>query len=312
MKTNLERPLGRNGINEPCIYRILNLVNGHFYIGSSIRGQHRILDHMKQLRGDRHSNSYLQNAYNKYGKHNFSYDILFFCKKEDITRRELFDLEQQYIDGYKPQYNIIKKVSCPNYPSSGEKHAKEYIVKYKDESEFVIKNLKRFSRENGLNNASVSKVVKGEYAHTKDWQIRRKNETKFKHVNVRKKSWLVTDPNGRSHEILGLSTFCIQNNLIPKCMRSVAMGECSHHKGWKCEDLSVKQIPFRRKNGKAYKIIYPDGRQQLILSLQRFCEENGLNYQLMNKVSRGLRSDFNGIRCEKMDKVAVIRGDIEL
>jgi len=58
-------------MNKSGIYKIVNLVNDKIYIGSSINLKNREKDHFKDLKGNYHSNRYLQYAFNKYGENNF-------------------------------------------------------------------------------------------------------------------------------------------------------------------------------------------------------------------------------------------------
>ena len=77
------------------IYKIENLINHKVYIGQSIDISGRWLEHQIDLRGNRHQSKHLQNAWNKYGSENFSFEILEKCSKEDLTERE-----QYWIDFY--------------------------------------------------------------------------------------------------------------------------------------------------------------------------------------------------------------------
>jgi group I intron endonuclease len=58
------------------IYKITCLANNKCYIGQSVAIKRRWNDHQKALAGGTHYNTYLQNAYNKYGKGSFVYEIL--------------------------------------------------------------------------------------------------------------------------------------------------------------------------------------------------------------------------------------------
>ena len=92
-----------NAISNFCgIYMIINLINNHKYIGSSINIKRRLEIHRSNLRHNHHSNSHLQNAWNKYGEDNFVFNILEKCSKE-----KRFEREQYYIDTIKPKYNIM-------------------------------------------------------------------------------------------------------------------------------------------------------------------------------------------------------------
>ena len=70
------------------IYRITNLINNKVYIGQSINIENRFLRHRNELRRNKQNNSYLQNAWNKYGEKNFEFAILEVCTEEELDDKE--------------------------------------------------------------------------------------------------------------------------------------------------------------------------------------------------------------------------------
>jgi hypothetical protein len=52
--------------------------------------------------------------------------------------------------------------------------------------------------------------------------------------NPGSKKYLVTDPNGNTHDVCGLGKFCVENGLSKACMYMVAKGKTKQHKGWVC------------------------------------------------------------------------------
>lgn len=91
------------------IYAIVNTLNNHKYIGSSMHIKDRLYQHRANLRGNRHHSIHLQNAYNKYGEDKFIWIILETCEP---VRDTLIYIEQKYLD-LKPEYNIAQLASCP-------------------------------------------------------------------------------------------------------------------------------------------------------------------------------------------------------
>lgn len=76
------------------IYKITNLVNGKFYVGSSVDIKNRLRQHFGNLRRGTHHNHHLQNAWNKYGAEAFEHSML-----EQVTGIEtLVEREQFWID----------------------------------------------------------------------------------------------------------------------------------------------------------------------------------------------------------------------
>jgi DNA-directed RNA polymerase specialized sigma24 family protein len=76
------------------IYRISNMANGRVYIGSAINLERRQYEHFKALRGGYHGNRFLQNAWNKYGKDAFKFDVIEVVDNCDL----LLAAEQRHID----------------------------------------------------------------------------------------------------------------------------------------------------------------------------------------------------------------------
>lgn len=90
-------------MSESGIYKILNIENGHFYIGSTSNLPKRKWDHFSELRNNKHANKHLQRAFLKYGEPAFSFVPVLFCSIDNL----LF-YEQLFIDQFKPVYNIAK------------------------------------------------------------------------------------------------------------------------------------------------------------------------------------------------------------
>jgi len=90
------------------IYKILNLKDGKFYIGSSLDLERRQKEHFDDLRKNIHHNVYLQNAYNKHGRGNFKFITLETI--DTSNRKEIRNLEQSYLDNLigLQSYNISK------------------------------------------------------------------------------------------------------------------------------------------------------------------------------------------------------------
>lgn len=93
--------------NDCGIYKITNIANGMFYIGSSVSLAKRIYIHRNQLNLGKHRNSHLQRAWDKYGESNFTFDVI-----ERVTDKNcLLDVEQRWLDETKATevgYNICK------------------------------------------------------------------------------------------------------------------------------------------------------------------------------------------------------------
>jgi len=79
------------------IYKITNILNGKYYVGSSKDVQGRLKSHKSMLKTNKHRNSKLQNAYNKYGADSFTFSMVEKVDKE-LKKLELLAVEQIYLD----------------------------------------------------------------------------------------------------------------------------------------------------------------------------------------------------------------------
>lgn len=97
--------------NNICgVYKITNIVNGKFYIGSSKDIKTRWYQHKKKLNSGTHGNYHLQNAWILYGSDNFVFEIL-----EECSAEMQFEREQYYLNTLSPfddnGYNLVRKIS---------------------------------------------------------------------------------------------------------------------------------------------------------------------------------------------------------
>lgn len=92
------------------VYCLVNTINNKMYIGStSMSFQKRFFHHLSLLRKNKHKNSYLQNAWNKYEEHSFEFRILEITEKD-----KTLEVEQCYLEKYSKNnclYNINKEAT---------------------------------------------------------------------------------------------------------------------------------------------------------------------------------------------------------
>ena len=95
------------------VYKILNIINNKFYIGSTIHFNTRKREHIYALNKKIHRNVLLQRAWNKYGQENFKFQILEILE-ENCNLEKILESEQKYLDLLHPYernigYNINPK-----------------------------------------------------------------------------------------------------------------------------------------------------------------------------------------------------------
>jgi group I intron endonuclease len=118
-----------------AIYQIKNKVNGKIYIGSTNNLNKRWNNHRSKLRNGEHENSYLQQAWNKYGEDAFEFSVLEEVNDDSRIEREIYYLNEtkcyERSIGYNFDRNPTDKSGSKN-PFYGKKHSQETIEKARE------------------------------------------------------------------------------------------------------------------------------------------------------------------------------------
>jgi group I intron endonuclease len=140
------------------IYKIVNKINGKFYIGSSVNIKIRWYRHITELLRNVHKNTHLQRAWNKYGRYNFVFEIITTFPpntSDDIILQE----EQKLLNvhyGNSQCYNLTKGVTDlngSNNPFYGKHHTDETR---KSLSDTALQRPKIFGRKHS--NETIVKI----------------------------------------------------------------------------------------------------------------------------------------------------------
>lgn len=109
----IKEGLGRSGV-----YCLINKVDGHAYVGSSINLASRMRNYLNNayLKSKQNVNMPITRALLKYGQSSFSLLILEYVEPAFLTARETF-----FITHVMPYYNVLKQ----GYSSLGYKHTEE-------------------------------------------------------------------------------------------------------------------------------------------------------------------------------------------
>lgn len=115
MKSNKKTSNDISNQKSGGIYKIVNKIDGKYYVGSTKNFSSRWKEHVYDLARNIHHNSYLQNAWNKYGKNNFAFIIA--EKIDDMTKLRM--VEQTYLNIAKLTESHVYNI---NWTSSGGSH----------------------------------------------------------------------------------------------------------------------------------------------------------------------------------------------
>ncbi len=138
------------------IYKIINKINGKYYIGSSNDIERRWYNHKLELRKNKRGNLYLQRAWNKYGECNFNFLII-----ENVSIDKLLMIEQKYLDICKNNRNLSYNIgNDAKSPMLGNHHTKEAVEK------IILSNKRR--KRTFESKMKLSKIMKGRYVGSKN------------------------------------------------------------------------------------------------------------------------------------------------
>jgi group I intron endonuclease len=101
------------------IYKIINVVNNKFYVGSAVNLRRRKARHFTELRNNRHNNRHLQAAWAKYGEKSF----VFVVVEEVADTTKLLTAENVWLKEHVGKdycYNIGVDATAPMLGKSGE------------------------------------------------------------------------------------------------------------------------------------------------------------------------------------------------
>jgi len=102
------------------IYKIINITNNKFYVGSAVDLKRRKTRHFSELRNGKHNNRYLQSAWVKHGEQAF----IFVVVEDLLPEADLLAAENVWLKEHvgKPYcYNIGVDAFAPTLGWSGEK-----------------------------------------------------------------------------------------------------------------------------------------------------------------------------------------------
>lgn len=136
------------------IYKITNVVNDKYYVGSSKDIYKRLEQHIRNLRLSKHCNQKLQHAWNKYSEQRFIFEII-----EECEIQKLYEREQYYLDLNVNGYNIGRTASGgdnltshPNRIEIIKKITNTIHAKYENYTREDIERI--FGNRSGENNAN--------------------------------------------------------------------------------------------------------------------------------------------------------------
>lgn len=145
------------------IYKITNIINNDFYIGSTIESfKKRKAKHISDIKHGKPNCTRLFNAATKYGVNNFKFEIVrpFKNKKDSKRTKEIITyFEERYIRDLKPHYNISLFPTIGGCPNLGRKLSQEWKNKIGEKSKLYKHTGKIFSKVEKQNKENSSLYI---------------------------------------------------------------------------------------------------------------------------------------------------------
>ncbi|SRR5258707_5561490 len=220
------------------IYKITCLENGKIYIGSSLNMRQRCFDHSSRLNRNKHDNTHLQSAWNKYGKGAFIIEVVELVMPWSILDREQYWLDTLQSYDHKIGFN---RGLIANAPQSGRPLTEDHKMK------ISLANMGKKAPNAGcsptqetrrrMSVSSRGKILSAETRHKISIGGKGRKvspETIARIIIHHEKEYIITSPDGIEQKISGLAQFCRANKLGRSKMSEVCSGKKSSHKGWKC------------------------------------------------------------------------------
>ena len=302
------------------IYKILNTVNDHIYIGSTIQGfSKRWCDHRTLLYRNKHKNPYLQNAWNKYGKEAFV-----FIEQErlnDISDvNKIREREQYWIDNLKPEYNLSDVALYGAMSEYGlytmiQSKGNKYHLISPEGIHYCSMDLKDFAKHHNLNAGSLRDLCSGKLHILKKWRgsaIKEDGSTPYLHTTKKRTRnyYHLVSPKGVHMCTENIKEFCKENDLSYAHMVNVCnpKNKRRHHKQWngsiitkdykiptqynKEEDIKIiKNNQSKSKTKYIYTLVSPDNKTYTIdKELGLFAKQHNLR---LNKISECCKNNIN-------------------
>lgn len=129
-------------MSKPVIYKIRNVVNQKFYVGSTINSKERFRTHRNKLRRGAHHTPHLQAAWNKYGEECFVFEVV----EEVASIEDLQQVEDVWLMehvGHSYCYNAGLRSGAPWRGAAKEDHPSYRRPKTAEEVAAISAGVKR-------------------------------------------------------------------------------------------------------------------------------------------------------------------------
>lgn len=235
------------------IYKIINVVNNKFYVGSAVNFSRRKTRHFSELRTNKHNNSKLQNAWNKYGEQAFVFAIV----EEVQDKALLLEVENRWLKEHVGKdycYNIGVDATAPTLGWSGElsptwgmQHTEDAKARIGAASKVRVQSEEeKAKRRQSMKGHHVATSTRAKISATLSgegnfWYGKKRPD----HGAKVSKAVVVTNPNGKVMEYASISVLREEMKLKPPTVnRALKSGKPlvrGPYKGWSFKYLDAPE-----------------------------------------------------------------------
>lgn len=233
------------------IYKIINVVNNKFYVGSAVNFSRRKARHFSELRHNKHNNRWLQASWNKHGEQAFIFAIV----EEVQDKALLLEVENRWLKEHVGKdycYNIGVDATAPMLGMSGEasptwgrKRTEEELLaqswvgkKHSEQSKQKIRGALKGHSVPTATRAKISATLSGEGNF---WYGKKRPD----HGAKVSKAVVVTNPNGKVTKYASISVLREEMKLKPPTVnRALKSGKPlvrGPYKGWSFKYLDAPE-----------------------------------------------------------------------
>jgi group I intron endonuclease len=219
------------------IYKIINQDNNKYYVGSSNKMERRLLRHKRDLRGRRHTNPKLQNAWNFHGEKAFTFEVV--EQLDGLTVAELRAVEDRYLlickQNPDTNYNIFyQSGNVCSMSDERKKHLSEVMSNIPRNAEWRRKIGESNRRRGRLPEVSIQKMRDKLTGRKMPEELKQKLSLSSKGKPKQNSDFTVrTFYNYKSGEVVTMPTFDFVKKYNEPNIRSVISGKnAGMYSGW--------------------------------------------------------------------------------
>lgn len=283
------------------IYKLISKINNRIYVGSTYQFKRRWYQHKYELEKGIHSNTFLQNDFNKCGTDAFVFEVLDVI---DSGKEDRLFVEQVYLDYYfdymNQCYNLNKLAKITDHSITTKRKISQ-SNNGKTHSEKTKKILSQKHTGKTLSEETKKKI--GIANKGKILSLKTKNKISETHKG--ENNYLY---NKTLEEIHGEEKARDIKNKMSKSHKDIHNGEKNHRFGkhhteehkQKLREIntgrihteeSLQKMRKGRKIFTNFNLKSPDGLiYNQIMDLKEFCKNNNLNYKCMWAVIKGKKN----------------------